>query len=58
MTSLLCGIEKHQTQKNKVEWGAAKGHRRCRKWGDVGKGYKPPVMSKFWASDVQHGNYS
>jgi len=21
MTSLLCGIEKHQTQKNKVEWG-------------------------------------
>ena len=38
--------------------GAAKGHSMWRKWGDVGKEYKPPVMSKFWASDVQHSDYS
>ena len=59
MLSLICGLLKSWTNRNRVEWWLP-GAVGWGKWGHVGprvqtSNYK---MNKLWESNVKHGNYS
>ena len=59
MTSLTCGIYKHQTHRKRVEWWFP-GTEGGGKWGDTGQRLQTfsYTMNKFWGSKEPHGDYS